>query len=593
MKEIKNNLYMLRYIWQIRKIYVLVNIFIGILNSATPIIMNIMIKEGLDVATISENYKRFLFILAFYVVYVVFVSFMSNYYNNIYSKVLEQDINEKLLNDLYNKSIKLPISSFDNHDFFNSYNFILSNAIDRAYFTVKIFSSLISGVFGIGLLITLIITIDPIIIMYSVIISLVNFTINLLRSKLSYTMEKGSNPYKRKMGYVGRIFYLRDFAKDLRTTNLNAALKDLYKEGKNGILTIVKDKGKTQNMYSNIQTIFQAINMAAVMIYLSMSLIKSKISAGEFAAVFNSFSQLSSSIETLLGFFPQIYKNSLYIEDFIEFLEYPVEEETDKLELASIQEIEFRNVYFSYNQNIEILKNLNIKIKRGEKIALVGKNGAGKSTIANILQGHYNPTFGEVLINKKPIKFYTNESIYNKVGILYQDYKIYGLSILENIIMDNKNSVSEKDYTKIQKILREVSLDNKIEKLPNKLHTYNTFELDKDGANFSGGELQKIALSRVLFKDYDVILLDEPSSALDTYAEKEIFDQILNKYVDKSIILISHRLANVINVDRIYYIENGEIIEEGTHEELIKLGGFYCKLFTAQSKSYIKIDKMK
>lgn len=547
-----------------------------------------MIKEGLDVFTISEDYKRYLIILAFYIVYVVVISFVSNYYNNIYSKLLEQDINEKILNDLYNKSIKVQISSFDDHDFLNRYNFILSNAIDRAYFTVNTFSSLISGVFGIGLLITLIITIDPIIIMYSIIISLVNFVINVLRSKLSYTMEKRINPYKRKIGYVGRIFYLRDFAKDLRTTKLHDALMELYKEGKNGILTIVKDKGKTQNIYSNIQSIIQAINMAAVMIYLSMSLISSKISAGEFAAVFNSFSQLSASIERVLGFFPQIYKNSLYIEDFIEFLEYQVEEETDKIELSSIQEIELRNVYFSYNQSTEVLKNLNIKIKRGERIALVGKNGAGKSTIANILQGHYSPTCGEVLINEKPIKFYTNESIYKRIGSLYQDYRIYGLSILENIVMDNKKSISAKDYTKIEKILQELSLYNKIEKLPNKLQTYNTFELDQNGANFSGGELQKIALSRVLFRDYDVILLDEPSSALDTYAEKEIFEQILHKYIDKSIILISHRLANVINVDRIYYLEDGVIVEEGSHEELINLDGLYCKLFAAQSKNYIK-----
>lgn len=589
MKEIKNNMYMLKYIWGIRKSYIIITLILGIIGSASPVIMNLMIKEALDIFTFSENFNNFLCLLILYSSYSLILSIFSNYYNTIYSRFLIEDINEKILDDLYNKSRQIDLLEYDNHEFYNKYNFVLSNALDKAYNSVNIFSNLIAGLFGIGFLITLILTIDPVMVLFALVASIINFIINLKQSKLSYQIEKEINPSYRKINYVGRIYYLKDFAKDLRITKVHRPLSDLYKKGKKGIVDVVKTRGKTQVFYSSLQNIIQIGAMAGIMVYLSKSLMNNNLTAGEFAAVFNSYSQLSGNIERILGFFPQLYKNSLYIEDFKEFLEHENEDFEEKIQLKDYREIELSYVYFSYEANKEILKDINIKIRKGEKIALVGKNGAGKSTVANIIQGYFQPTKGEIYLNNIAYKKYDKDSISKKIGSLAQDFKTYSLTILENIFMDSKENISKTEIEDAKIVLKDLGLKEKIEKLAKALDTNITSELE-EGVNFSGGELQKIALSRVLIKDYDLIILDEPSSALDAYSEKEIFEKILNKYSNESIILISHKLANVINVDRIYYIEDGQIVEEGSHKDLMDLGGYYKELFEIQAKNYIKSE---
>lgn len=586
MKEIKNNFYMLKYIWKIRKSYILISFILGIFGSLSPVIMNFMIKEALDVLTVSGKFSNFLKLLIIYSIYSLSLSLISNYYNNVYSTILIEDINEKILNDIYYKSRNLELLQYDNCDFFNTYKFVLSNALEMAYSSVKIFVNLVSAIFGIGFLLTLILTIDPLMVIFAFFSSLINFLINIKQSKISYQIEKDITQPYRKISYVGRIYYLKDYAKDLRTSNLNIALSRLYKEGKNQILQVVKEKGTISTHYSNLQNIIQICTTSIVMVYLSKSLVKNTISPGAFAAVFNSFGQLSTNIEQILGTFPKLYKNSLYIEDFKNFLNYKTEEEGE-INLEEYKDIEIKNLCFSYQKEREVLKNINLKVKKGEKIALVGKNGSGKTTLANIIQGHYKPTEGDIYLNNISYNKYTKKSINNKIGSLPQDFKIYSLTILENIFMNTKEKITKNEIEKSQTILEDLSLRERIEKLPKGLYTNITSEIE-EGVNFSGGELQKIALARVLLKEHDLIILDEPSSALDAYSEKEVFDKILEKYSEKSVILISHKLANVINVDRIYFIDNGMIIEEGTHEDLMKQGGAYRELFDIQFRNYLK-----
>lgn len=580
---------MLKYIWKIRKSYILISFILGIFGSLSPVIMNFMIKEALDVLTVSGNFSNFLKLLIIYSLYSLSLSLISNYYNNVYSTILIEDINEKILEDIYYKSRNLELLQYDNCEFFNTYKFVLSNTLEMAYSSVKIFVNLVSAIFGIGFLLTLILTIDPLMVVFAFFSSLINFLINIKQSKISYQIEKEIIQPYRKISYVGRIYYLKDYAKDLRTSNLNIALSRLYKEGKNQILQVVKEKGIISTHYSNLQNIIQICTTSIVMVYLSKSLVKNTISPGAFAAVFNSFGQLSTNIEQILGTFPKLYKNSLYIEDFKNFLNYKIEEDGE-INLEEYIDIEIKNLCFSYQEGREVLKNINLKVKKGEKIALVGKNGSGKTTLANIIQGHYKPTDGDIYINNISYNKYTKKSINNKIGSLPQDFKIYSLAILENIFMNTKEKITQKEIEKAQTILEGLSLRERIEKLPKGLYTNITSEIE-EGANFSGGELQKIALARVLLKEHDLIILDEPSSALDAYSEKEVFDKILEKYSKKSVILISHKLANVINVDRIYFIDNGMIVEEGTHEDLMKQGGAYKELFDIQFSNYLKKQK--
>lgn len=188
MKEIKNNFYMLKYIWKIRKSYILISFILGIFGSLTPVIMNFMIKEALDVLTVSGKFSSFLKLLIIYSLYSLSLSLISNYYNNVYSTILIEDINEKILDDIYYKSRNLELLQYDNCDFFNTYKFVLSNALEMAYSSVKIFVNLVSAIFGIGFLLTLILTIDPLMVVFAFFSSLINFLINIKQSKKDFNV---------------------------------------------------------------------------------------------------------------------------------------------------------------------------------------------------------------------------------------------------------------------------------------------------------------------------------------------------------------------------------------------------------------------
>lgn len=587
MGKIKDNIYMISYIWKINKLYIIMKLLLSMIMSLSPFLMNLMLKNSADIIFGKNNFV-YISLICIYIIYSLLSSLLSNYLNNIYFRVSEENINREILNSLYEKSRKINILKYDNYEFFNMYNFIMSNSITKTYDALNSLNNFILNFFSILTLVALLMTIDKIFIIFAIINSIIGFMINMKLSTLNYTMHKESNPHHRIMNYIKRIHYLKDYSKDLRASSISNPLLELYDNGKQSLINIIKTKGKIISMYSNLEYIIRLIFIVSSIIYLSFKLQNGLISVGEFIVAFNIFAQISGMLAELLGFIPKLHNNSLYINDFRKFMDYEIEDDSDaSLSLNNIYSLELHNVSFKYDDNKFVLNNINIKIEKGKSIALVGENGSGKSTLANIIQGFYKPTTGDVYINNFSINNYKKTDLYSKIGGLYQDYKIYGLTILENIIMDSKKNYNDDKKNFLTNIIKEMNLYNSICNLPKGIDTNIGFELNSNATNFSGGQLQKIGLARAIYHNYDIIVLDEPSSSLDSFSEKQIFEQIKKIYSNKGIIFISHRLSNIVDVDRIYYIENGKIVEEGSHEELIKLNGKYSKLFEMQIKNYI------
>ena len=238
------------------------------------------------------------------------------------------------------------------------------------------------------------------------------------------------------------------------------------------------------------------------------------VTPGGFAAVFNSFNQLSSSIEASMKIFPEFYKSSLYIEDFRIFLSTETRKREEGISINDFESLEFRNVYFKYSSSKEyILENVSFKLNKRESIAIVGSNGSGKTTITNLIMGLYEPAKGEVLLNGLPISVYKRNDLNQVIGIMLQKFCMYALPIKENIMMDKIEDIENNRLLKIPNVLKMVGIKDKIDSLKYKLDTNISFELKTDGTEFSGGELQKIALARTIEKDYKLLILDEPSSA--------------------------------------------------------------------------------
>lgn len=281
----------------------------------------------------------------------------------------------------------------------------------------------------------------------------------------------------------------------------------------------------------------------------------------------------------------QIQEANISMKRLTEILDYDTEQNDGEFtELESIEgDVEIKNVTFRYGNRKPVLNNISFTIPKGKKVALVGESGSGKSTIAKLLLKYYEPEAGEILINGADISEYENESLRKAVSYVPQTIELFSKSIYDNIRVSKMNSTLEE----VKQAAKEADAHEFIKKLPMQYHTY----LQEAGNGLSGGEKQRIALARAFLKKSNFYILDESTSNLDFATENIIFDMIYNKFKKRSMLIIAHRLATIRNCDVIMVLDNGEIIEQGTHEELLALGGRYYRLWNMQQGNFITEEK--
>ncbi|MBQ3178896.1 MAG: ATP-binding cassette domain-containing protein [Clostridia bacterium] len=254
---------------------------------------------------------------------------------------------------------------------------------------------------------------------------------------------------------------------------------------------------------------------------------------------------------------------------------------------AENKTISFKNVSFSYTADgKEILKNISFEVQPGEKIALIGHNGAGKTTLVKLLLRLYDPTSGSITLDGRDIKEYKVSSYRKYFGAVFQHFKVFSMSVMENILL--KGNITESEKTAALEGMKNSGVYAKVMSLDKKENTVLTKEFDENGTVFSGGENQKIAIARVFAKPCNFVIMDEPSSALDPIAEYKMYEAMMKACRDKSVIYISHRLSSAVLADRVYLMENGEIVESGTHTELLQKDGKYADMWRKQSEQYQK-----
>ena len=277
----------------------------------------------------------------------------------------------------------------------------------------------------------------------------------------------------------------------------------------------------------------------------------------------------------------------LYIDNLRQFLEYRVKIAEDKLAPTTppFKTLQLCNLSFSYQTEKSILQNVNMTIHKGERVAIVGHNGAGKTTLVKLLLRLYDPTGGTILLNGKPIAEYRLSSYRDMFGTVFQDYKLFAISVAENVMLHGEITAQEREI--VQDALNKSGIANKIASWSNGIDTIVTKEFDKDGAIFSGGEAQKISIARIFAGNHEIIIMDEPTSALDPIAEQEMYQNMFSACAGKTVIFISHRLSSVTMADHIYLFEQGRIIEQGTHRELLALGKNYANMWHKQADSYV------
>ncbi|MHC1694101.1 MAG: ABC transporter ATP-binding protein [Eubacteriales bacterium] len=298
----------------------------------------------------------------------------------------------------------------------------------------------------------------------------------------------------------------------------------------------------------------------------------------------------AGSIQGVVNGFMQLHNNSLSVRNIRAFLEYKPEIAEDVGGQGTPEDeccLSIDNVSFTYpNSDRTVLGGINLSIKSGEKIALVGHNGAGKSTLVKLLLRLYDPTDGEIKLNDINIKKYRLSSYRSLFATVFQKYRIFSISILENILL--RGNLTSEDKKRADSAMRDSGVYEKTTSLKNGIDTVLTKEFDQEGAVLSGGEYQKIALARVFVRPSKIVILDEPSSALDPIAEYRMYEAMMKACENKSVVYISHRLSSSVLADRVYMLENGKIVENGSHSQLLNLNGKYADMWRKQSEQYRK-----
>lgn len=410
--------------------------------------------------------------------------------------------------------------------------------------------------------------------------------VNKVRKNLFFELGK----IERGSTYFNTELLENRYAKDIRLYDASEIFKKKY----DGYIDSLYNTSKKYNIkfinFWNINNVFRAICNTTIYILLSINIFNKVISIGEFSSLFQATSKFGDAISGIIdSYLGMNYTSSIlkYYIDFVDSVSLKSEKNTNLEDISEVEipgrcDIEFNNVSFKYpNTERYILKNISLKIKAGEHIAIVGQNGEGKTTFIKLLCHLYDNYEGEILINGKETREYNITEYMGMLSVVFQDYRLFAFNIKENVTVFNEN---DKDLNEIYKL---AGVDDWINNLDKKDETYIYKMFVEEGVEPSGGQAQKLAIARALYKNSPIVILDEPTAALDPISENEVynnFDKLVN---EKTAIYISHRLASCKFCDRIIVFSGGSVIEEGSHEDLIKnSSGLYYKMYNTQARYY-------
>jgi len=584
----------LRLVWNSSPGWTFTNIVMSVLRSIFPLILIWLLKEVVDVITKATTSAHPISdinvvwpVLA--VVIVWFLDEASSDFSNYVRKKQALKLEIYMYGLLHSKSIKLDLINFERPEYFDCLSRATREAPWRPNSILNNMVSLLRGLLSLLLIAGLILTLNWTLAVLLLVANIPGIWLRLYYADILYNFQRQQTPEARKSAYFNWLLTGDRPSRELRLFGLGNYFISLFKQ------SFLKQKEEEINIIRRrtvielISNLFKASALLITLLFIARQTINGKLTLGQMTMYLLAFRQGMIYIKDLFGALAGLYEDGLFIGDTFEFLN--LKENVTAAEPVIVpsslkKKIVVENLSFTYpGNNFTTINNVSFEIKKGEIIALVGPNGAGKSTLVRLLCRLYDPDSGKVKYDGNEIRNMDPEEYRKHFSVVFQDFMLYNLPAGENIRMGN---IEEKSSgSKIKASATTTGIHDLINSLPNGYETVigNLFD---DSRELSWGEWQKIALARALFRDAPVLILDEPSSALDADTEHDIFSRFREIVKDRTSILISHRFTNVTLADRIIVLDKGSIAETGTHDELMKSGGLYFKMFTKQSSRFNK-----
>ncbi len=591
--------YIFRLVWDTKPWILLFMVFMAVWNGVTPVIsayIGAALLNGLAEAYMSvTSGGEIMFDTVIWLLVLRFgfnfltgtVSRISNILNNIAGELVVNHTNLKIMN----KAREVDLASFDDPEFYERFENAKREAGNRPINILNSNFTIISTVISMVSFVVILAGIAwwaPLVI---VLMSAPTAVISFAYRKKNFWYVRWHSKDRRQMSYYSDLMTNKDMVKEIRLFHLSDTFIGRYQE------TFLRYFGGLKKLFVGeglwnigINLLTTAIN-CALFLFIAKGVAEGRYAVGDYSLYTGALGSIAGGIGTIIGTTASIYEGTLFIDNLILFMNekrtvVPALPAPRKVNHGTGHTIEFKNVSFSYpGTERKVIDNVSLKLEPGDTCVLVGLNGAGKTTLIKLLTRLYDPTEGVILLDGYDIKEYDVDDLYAMFGIIFQDFGKYAVNVKENIRFGQIDR--EADDGDIVTAAEQSTASQFIEKLPDGYNTPLMRYFEENGIELSIGQWQKLSIARAFYSDSDVIILDEPTASLDAIAEQDIYNQFDRLRKDKTCIFVSHRLSSATVANKIFVLENGALIETGSHAELMKKRGVYYELFTTQAKRYI------
>ncbi len=591
--------YIFKLVWEAKPWILFLMMGYSLISGVLPVIGALISKELINalVSTVAADtagtvqFSSIMKLMIFQFGFILISAIISLLYNmviRISGELVTNHIKMKILN----KTKEVDMSSFDMPEFYEKLENASREAGMRPISILQAVFGIISSVISLVSFIVILISVTPLapvaIIVFSIPTALISFIYR--RKNFEYMRRRSKD--RRQMQYYSDLMTNKDMAKEIRMFNLSDTFINCYKDTFSRYFLGIKKLIYAESGWSvGVSLASSGVN-CALFLYIAKKVFDGAIKVGDYTLYTGALNSIASGIAGLISTFAMIYEGTLFIDNMISFMKEekhikPSIDEPLHVTRGIAHRIEFRDVWFTYpGSDHPVIKHLDMTIREGETAVLVGLNGAGKTTIIKLLTRLYDPTEGVILLDGEDIKKYDVEELYDMFGIIFQDFGKYAFTAGENIMFGQVDRGY--DEKGIVEAAKNADAHTFISKLTNGYSTSLMKYFEPDGTELSIGQWQKLSIARAFYASSDFMILDEPTASLDAIAEQEIFNQFERLREGKTTLFVSHRLSSATTASKIFVIENGELVEEGTHSELMAARGKYFNLFSTQAKRYVE-----